>query len=90
MSLYSPQTDLGLLETEGRSLADLFALGKVPLQQAVSTQLVEAGQMMRREKSFEGIEFDSNRVYDVDSEAVDSVADSLNIVKRFDEDYAHR
>jgi hypothetical protein len=53
MTLYS-RTDMGLAANREK-LPELMRAGGVPLQQVVASMLTERGQMMRREKSFEGI-----------------------------------
>jgi hypothetical protein len=86
MSLYAANTDLAIVD-RGIGLRQLFERGGVPLQQAISTLLVESGQLMRREKSFEGIEFDTATTYEVDIEATDAVAEALSEIRSFDEFY---
>jgi len=55
--LYAPFTDAGRMSMTPEALADTIADGGVPLQQALSLMLAESGQLIRREKSFEGIDF---------------------------------
>jgi len=55
--IYAPFTDAGRMKMNPQELADTIADGGVPLQQALSHMLVESGQMIRREKSFAGIDF---------------------------------
>jgi hypothetical protein len=56
MDLYS-KTDLGLLGKTGDALTELFSRGGVALQQVVASKLAEAGQYLRRERTFDGITY---------------------------------
>lgn len=81
MDLYS-KTDMRL-SVSNLPLADMIAKGGVPLQQIVSSMLVESGQMLRRERSFEGIEY-ATAVAPVDQESAETVASVMNTVFEFD------
>ena len=56
MSLYSA-TDLSLAVGDIEKLGPAIEAGGVPLQQVTATMLTEAGQYVRRERSFAGVEF---------------------------------
>lgn len=89
MTLYE-RTDLGLLfpgKDGGSVLVDTIATGGVPMQQVVSTMLTQAGQMVRRERSFEGVEFTENDVT-VDTKEADTLADTLRTMFNLDIRYA--
>ncbi len=53
------------------------------MQQVVSEQLVESGAYLRRERSFDGIEF-APKVTEVDLKAVDRTARVFRLIDIFD------
>ena len=53
--LYAAKTDISIAIPELWRVADAIKAGGAPLQTVVSNQLAQAGQLMRRELSFEGI-----------------------------------
>jgi hypothetical protein len=81
MDLYS-KTDMRL-SVSNVPLAEMIAKGGVPLQQVVSSMLVESGQMLRRERSFEGIEY-ATAVAPVDQESAETVSSVMKAVFDFD------
>jgi hypothetical protein len=90
MTLYAQNTDLSFLDHEGHPLAQTIEAGGVPMQQAISALMAESGQLMRREKSFEGIEFDAATSYDVDTANADAAANTLAVIRDFDENFAQQ
>lgn len=60
MTLYA-STDMALAVENPEKLAAAIEAGGVPLQQVVSRGLVQAGQMVRRERSWDGIEVRTQR-----------------------------
>lgn len=58
MDLYG-STDMRLAVPDLSKLADAIGKGGVPMQQVVSSMLSRAGQYVRRERSFEGITYDT-------------------------------
>lgn len=58
MPLYF-RTDIGSALSDTDSLMDAMASGGLPLQTVVSNNLVKAGQMFRRERSYDGVEIRS-------------------------------
>ena len=78
MDLYS-KTDMAKAVPSIERLAPAIAQGGVPMQQAVSAMLAEAGQYLRRERSFEGIVYDAPLV-DVDVESYDQFSQALHAV----------
>lgn len=58
MDLYS-KTDMVLAVEKVEDLAENIARGGVPMQQAVAAMLAEGGQYIRRERSFEGVTYDT-------------------------------
>lgn len=81
MDLYS-KTDMRL-SVSNVPLAEMIAKGGVPLQQIVSSMLVESGQMLRRERSFDGIEY-ATAVAPVHQESAETVSAVMRAVFDFD------
>jgi hypothetical protein len=95
MDLYF-KTDMSLAVSSPSELAELFARGGVPLQQINAAMIAEAGQYIRRERSFAGVTYDAPLV-EVDRKTYDDFSGSLgeiqdfskflaDIVKKIDED----
>ena len=83
MDLYS-KTDMALaVEGKTKLLAGAIARGGVPLQQAVSSMLARAGQYIRREKSFDGIEYNTTPT-DVDLDVAEALSAVMLSVRMFD------
>lgn len=61
MPLYF-KTDIGAAAADTEGLSVAMAAGGLPLQTVVSNNLVKAGQMFRRERSYDGVEIKS--IYD--------------------------
>lgn len=81
MDLYS-KTDMRLAVSDIEKLGDAIAKGGVPLQQVVSAMLAEAGQYIRRERSFDGVVYDAP-VVDVDRDQYDGVSGALASILQF-------
>lgn len=81
MTLYT-RTDLGLAADRAK-LPELVRLGGVPLQQAIASQLVEQGQYVRREKSFEGISMEMD-VAETNRAPAERAAELLRALFTFD------
>lgn len=58
MPLYF-KTDIGNAAADTEGLAQAMAAGGLPLQTVVSNNLVKAGQMFRRERSYDGVQISS-------------------------------
>lgn len=80
MDVYS-KTDLGSAFANPHDLVD--AINSVPMQQITSAMLVEAGQYLRRERSFDGIEYKTDTVK-VDQDAAEDVSTAMRLVVAFD------
>jgi hypothetical protein len=83
MDLYAKTGMTAATGEDGASLASAIAAGGVPLQQVVSQQLVESGAYLRRERSFDGVEF-SPQVYDVPTEGAEQSAAIFRAINAFD------
>jgi len=81
LDLYS-KTDMGLI-ADPQELKDSLQAGGVPLQQAVASMLAQAGQYIRREKSFDGIVYDTVFV-DVDRVFAERASEIMRDIMQFD------
>lgn len=81
MDVYS-KTDLGQAFTSADQLS--AALSSVPQQQVASSMLVENGQYIRRERSFDGIEYKIQEV-ESDTQAAEDVSTAMRLVVEFDD-----
>lgn len=82
MDLYA-RTDMGKAVDDPKKLPALIARGGVPMQQIVATMLSDAGQYMRRERSFEGVEYAVETV-PVDHETYRQFSDAIRSIFQFD------
>jgi len=58
MDLYR-RTDMALAVDNIDRLGETISAGGIPLQQVVSSMLVETGQLLRRERSFDGVQYET-------------------------------
>lgn len=80
MDLYS-KTDMVLAVNDPSDLAEAIGRGGVPMQQVVAAMLAKAGQYIRRERSFAGIEYNTVSI-PVDRDAYDDISYSLDAVQQ--------
>ena len=83
MDLYAISTDLKSAVENGSSLQSILERGGVPMQQIVSSGIVASGQMLRRERSYEGIEFKAETI-PVDREVADAFSSAMRSIMEFD------
>lgn len=83
MDLYS-KTDMRLAVKDMSTLVSMIESGGVPMQQALATQLTEAGQYIRRERSYEGVNFNMETV-PVNHELAENVSAILAGILEFDQ-----
>lgn len=83
MDLYARTTDLKSAIENGSSLETILERGGVPMQQIVSSGIVASGQMLRRERSFEGISFKAETT-PVDREVADAFSGAMRSIMEFD------
>ncbi|MEM9485397.1 MAG: strawberry notch C-terminal domain-containing protein [Cyanobacteria bacterium P01_F01_bin.116] len=83
MDLYARSTDLRYAVGKHRSLEATLRVGGVPLQQVIAAKYVKSGQMMRRERSFEGVSFDTLTV-PADKETADQFSAAMRAINTFD------
>ena len=84
MDLYG-RTDMRLaVKGDLDHLPDAIAKGGVPLQQAVAAMLSKAGQYVRRERSFKGVDFKPETV-DVGLDKADAISGIFRAIRDFDQ-----
>lgn len=83
MGLYSRTGMTAATNNDPARLSEAIAEGGVPLQQAVSEQLVESGMYLRRERSFDGVEF-SPKTVGVDLSNLDDISAIFNAINTLD------
>ena len=76
MDLYGIKTDMRLAVPKLEQLAAAIQAGGVPMQQIVSAMLAEAGQYIRRERSFAGVTYELEPIT-VDRETYEKVARAM-------------
>lgn len=85
MDLYAA-TDMRLAVDDMDKLADAIAKGGVPMQQVVAAMLSRAGQYVRRERSFDGIAYNTP-IAEVDRETYGQASSILKAIQDFSENY---
>jgi hypothetical protein len=81
LPVYAGKTDISIAIPDKEKVADAIAAGGAPLQAVVTSQLAQAGQFVRRERSFDGIEI--RNVVDIDSKAKhEKISDKVTEVLR--------
>lgn len=83
MDLYARRSDATAAVTDISSLQRTLKEGGVPLQQMMATKFVASGQMLRRERSFEGVTFAAKTV-GVDREVADNISSIMRAISQFD------
>ena len=81
MDLYY-KTDMSKAVSSPEALAEAITKGGIPIQQILAANISEAGQYLRRERSFAGIVYDA-RVVDVDLKTYDNFCNALAQIQRF-------
>jgi hypothetical protein len=81
MDLYAA-TDMALAVADPKDLGAAIAKGSVPMQQAVASMLARAGQYIRRERSFDGVEYNTPTL-PVHKDTYDGVSHSLSSIQDF-------
>ncbi|MEX0270496.1 DNA polymerase [Leptolyngbyaceae cyanobacterium UHCC 1019] len=83
MDLYARRSDASDAVTDISFLQRTLKEGGVPLQQMMAAKLVASGQMLRRERSFEGVSFQS-KVVPVDRQIADDISSIMRSISQFD------
>ena len=91
MPIYAQRTAIAEAGVKASELIDAIMKGGVTLQEIMSKQLVESGQMIRRERSFEGVSIDWLNVEDETNARqraqFNEVAEIFNAIRNFQNDY---
>ncbi|WP_165079240.1 MULTISPECIES: PLxRFG domain-containing protein [unclassified Desulfovibrio] len=82
MDLYM-KTDMRHAVNDISALAEAISRGGIPMQQVVASQLAEAGQYIRRERTWEGADVETQSVK-TDARRADDCADALHAIMLFD------
>ncbi len=85
MDLYAT-TDMQLAVSDISGLGDAIQRGGVPMQQVVASMLSRSGQYLRRERSFDGVVYNSP-VVDVSRKTYSDYSASLAAIQGFSETY---
>lgn len=89
MPIYSMKTAISDCTMSREQLVESITRGGVALQEILSAQLVAEGQMLRRERSFEGVEVNYISLDDK-AEEHRAIADNITEILRDIIDYQHR
>jgi hypothetical protein len=81
MDLYS-KTDMAKAVDKPSDLAPAIATGGVPMQQVVASMLAEAGQYIRRERSFAGVTYEA-KVVPVDRKSYEEFSSAIASIHKF-------
>lgn len=91
MPIYAQRTAIAEAGVKASELIEAISKGGVTLQEIMSKQLVESGQMIRRERSFEGVTIDWLSVEEETDrrqrQQFNEVADIFNAIRNFQDDY---
>lgn len=81
LGLYAGKTDISIAIPDKDKVADAIAAGGAPLQAVVSNQLAQAGQLVRRERSFDGISIE-NKVDEANQAQHERISNKVTEVLR--------
>lgn len=90
MPIYAMKTAMSETNMSNEQLVDAITAGGVALQEVLSSQLVSEGQMIRRERSFEGVEVNYISLDDKAEEHIavaDNVTEIIRDIIKFQEDF---
>ena len=85
MDLYA-STDMKKAVADIKNLAEAISKGGIPMQQVVASMLAEAGQYVRRERSFEGVNYRTPAI-EVDRAAYSQFTSVLRGIQNFQEEH---
>jgi hypothetical protein len=83
MDLYARRSDAAVAVSSLASLQRTLKEGGIPLQQMMATKFVASGQLLRRERSFEGVAFAAKTVA-VNRETADGISAIMRSISQFD------
>ena len=84
MTLYSARTGMRHAVEKEENLVEMIQTGGIPVQQILAAKLTEAGQYIRRERSYTGIEFGA-KVLPVNRDIAENISKTMSLVVEFDE-----
>jgi hypothetical protein len=84
LGLYAQKTGIRHAVQSEEMLSHMIEQGGLPLQQALARKLVEAGQYIRHERSYEGIEF-LQEVAEVSRDAAEAFSQIMRAIAEFDD-----
>lgn len=91
MPIYAQRTAIAEAGVKASELIEAIMKGGVTLQEIMSKQLVESGQMIRRERSFDGVTIDWLSVEEETDrrqrQQFNEVAEIFNAIRNFQNDY---
>lgn len=91
MPIYAMKTDLSKSGISPQEMIEAIANGGVTLQEIMSKQLVQSGQMIRRERSFQGVTIDWLPVNEEEDEVqrtqFDEVSSIFSDIRAFQKDF---
>ena len=91
MPIYAMKTDLSKSGISPQDMIEAISQGGVTLQEIMSKQLVQSGQMIRRERSFQGVTIDWMPVSEeedaVQRKQFDEVSSIFSDIRAFQKDY---
>lgn len=91
MPIYAMKTDLSKSGISPQDMIEAISQGGVTLQEIMSKQLVQSGQMIRRERSFQGVTIDWMQVIEeedaVQRKQFDEVSSIFSDIRAFQKDY---
>lgn len=90
MPIYAMKTAIADCNMSKDELVEAITKGGVALQEVLSAQLVQEGQMIRRERSFEGVEVNYINLEDKEQEhkaIADNITDILRDIIAFQKNY---
>lgn len=91
MPIYAMKTDMSKSGISPQDMIEAISQGGVTLQEIMSKQLVQSGQMIRRERSFQGVTIDWMQVSEeedaVQRKQFDEVSSIFSDIRAFQKDY---
>ncbi|KKN63497.1 hypothetical protein LCGC14_0500870, partial [marine sediment metagenome] len=90
MPIYAPKTGMSEASLPHNELVEAIDKGGVALQEIISANLVEAGQMVRRQRTFEGIEVFNTVITEKSTEhrkQSDTVTDIIRDIIKFQAEF---
>ena len=89
MPIYALKTAMSQANMSNMELIEAIKTGGVPLQEIMSKNLTQSGQMIRRERDFTGVTIDWKTIEDADThfKAYDSIIKVFNDLIQFQREY---